>query len=433
MSNARFYEYFYLQQTESSSSGSGRMERIRPERTPRQKVQSVWRNVRWAESFPDEALTMESGELTPNFALRKIVLLFETKKFDECATLIRRLNCVTFGNILQEVPMEVLLDSMPFSLSILEALYVKLSETTLETFPKEQLHMDLMVKRMVACFARMSQSGNRSEKNCNSYYPSCRNILRVVTFVEPNIKQQLKQKKKALDRCLKHMGQHGLVESSCGSLMNLHDALKQEFDKIVFQYRNALQKLDEMSLSAKHPTSSSVTSGKAPTEVSHQRLMQLTRSDVQVRIIKNRTLFNIVEPAVTNQCLKKLFHILEKRIEYDKVALFHDTELRKHCDNISDEAYMSVVMKQFSQGYSIVLQLLKEVSEFDEMTSEDDVGMVSSDEDIMTPITRMDRSRTFNGFTHVIPHKSNGEYNITGKYYMIIIIHMHNIFNYFAL
>lgn len=395
-------------ETESSSSGSGRMERIRPERTPRQKVQSVWRNVRWAESFPDESLSMESAELTPNFALRRIVLLFETKKYDECATLIRRLNCVTFGNILQEVPMEVLLDSMPFSLSILEALYVKLSETTLETFPKDQLHMDLLVKRMVACFARMSQSGNRAEKNCNSYYPSCRNILRVVSFVDPNIKQQLKQKKKALDRCLKHMGQHGLVESSCGSLMNLHDSLKQELDKIVFQYRNALQKLDEMSLSAKHPTSSSVTSGKAPTEVSHQRLMQMTRSDVQVRIIKNRTLFNIVEPAVTNQCLKKLFHILEKRIEYDKVALFHDTELRKYCDNISDDAYMSVVMKQFSQGYSIVLQLLREVSELDEATSEDDGGMVSSDDDIMTPITRMDRSRTFNGFTHVLPHKANG-------------------------
>ncbi|XP_062584720.1 uncharacterized protein LOC134246375 isoform X2 [Saccostrea cucullata] len=395
--------------TESSSSGSGRMERIRPEKTPRQRVQSVWRNVRWAESFPDESLSMESSELTPNFALRRIVLLFETKKFDECATLIRRLNCVTFGNILQEVPMEVLLDSMPFSLSILEALYVKLYETTLETYPKEHLHMDLLVKRMVACFARMSQSGNRAEKNCNSFYPSCRNILRVVSYVEPNVKQQLKQKKKALDRCLKHMGQHGLVESSCGSLMNLHDALKMELDKIVFQYRNALQKLDELSLSAKHPTSSSVTSGKAPTEVSHQRLVQMTRADVQSRIIKNKTLFNIVEPAVTNQCLKKLFHILEKRIEYDKIALFHDTELRKHCDNISEEAYLSVIMKQFSQGYSIVLQLLKEVSEIDEVTSEDDdVGMISSDEDIMTPITRMDRSRTFNGFTHILPHKANG-------------------------
>ncbi|XP_048746568.1 uncharacterized protein LOC125659071 isoform X1 [Ostrea edulis] len=395
--------------TESSSSGSGRMERIRPEKTPRQKVQSVWRNVRWAETFPDESLTMESVELTPNFALRKIVLLFETKKYDECATLIRRLNCVTFGNILQEVPMEVLLDSMPFSLSILEALYVKLFETTLETFPKENLHMDLLIRKMVACFARMSQSGNRAEKNCNSYYPSCRNILRVVSYVDPNVKQHLKQKKKALERCLKHMGQHGLVESSCGSLMNLHDALKLEFDKIVFQYRNALQKLDELSLSAKHPTSSSVTSGKAPSGVSHQRLMQITRADVQSRIIKNKTLFNIVEPAVTNQCLKKLFHILEKRIEYDKLALFHDTELRKHCDNISDEAYMSVVMKQFCQGYSIVLQLLKEVSELDEVTSEDDdAGMISSDEDIMTPITRMDRSKTFNGFTHVLPHKTNG-------------------------
>jgi hypothetical protein len=43
-----------------------------------------------------------------NFALRKIALLFETKKYDECATLIRRMNSVTLGNILTEVPLEVL-------------------------------------------------------------------------------------------------------------------------------------------------------------------------------------------------------------------------------------------------------------------------------------------------------------------------------------
>ena len=112
-------------------------ERIRPEKTPRQRVQKIWRNVRWAQSFPEESFSMETTEITPNFALRKIALLFETKKYDECATLIRRMNSVTLGNILTEVPLEVLYDSMPHSLSILEALYVKLYDKTDEEFPKE--------------------------------------------------------------------------------------------------------------------------------------------------------------------------------------------------------------------------------------------------------------------------------------------------------
>ncbi|KAK3094616.1 hypothetical protein FSP39_004077 [Pinctada imbricata] len=397
-------------ETESSSSGSGRMERIRPEKVPRQRVQKIWRNVRWAQSFPDETETMESGDLTPNFALRKIALLFETKKYDECATLIRRLNCVTLNNILTEVPIDVLLDTMPMSLGVLESIYVKIYDTNPDPFPKEQLCMDMLLKRMVACFAKLSQPGNRMEKNCNKYYPSCRNILRIILLVEPNVRSIIKEKKKALDKCLKHLGQHGLVDTSGGSLMNLHDALKLEFEKTVSQYRSALQKLDEMSLSTKHPHSSSVTFGKAPTEASHQRLMQMARAEVQSRIIKNKTLYNIVEPALTNQYLKKLIHVLEKRIDFDKVALFHDTELRKFSsDDVSDDAYLSVVLRQFSQGYTIVLQLLKEVTDHEEGPSEDeDGGLVSSDEDITSPLTNTERLKSFTGLNGIVSYKGNG-------------------------
>jgi len=372
------------------------MERIRPEKTPRQRVQKIWRNVRWANSFPDEAISMESNDLTPNFALRKIALLFETKKYEECATLIRRMNCVTLGNILTEVPLEVLYDSMPYSLSILEALYVKLYDTSYDSFPKEQLCLDQLLKRIVACFAKLSYS-SKTDKNSIYYYPSCRNILRVVLAVEPKVKQQMKQKKKALDKCLKHLGQHGLVDCSNGHLMNLHDALKLEFDKIVTQYRSALQKLDELSLSSKHPMSSSVSFGKAPSEASHQRLMQLTREDVQSRIIKNKTVYNIVEPAITNQCLRRLIQILEKRIEYDKFALFHDTELRKFCEGLPEQTYMSMNLKDFTQGYSIVIQLMKEVVEEDDGLSEDEDGTLSTDEELLSPLTHMERVKTFPG------------------------------------
>ncbi|CAG2227314.1 unnamed protein product [Mytilus edulis] len=390
--------------SETESSGSGRMaERIRPEKTPRQRVQKIWRNVRWAQSFPEETLAMESTEITPNFALRKIALLFETKKYDECATLIRRMNSVTLGNILAEVPLEVLYDSMPHSLSILEALYVKLFDKIDEEFPKEHIRTDLLVKRMVTCFAILAKS---TDKNSNVYYPFCRNILRVVSSVEPGLRHQLRQKKKALDKCLKHLGQHGLVDSSGGSLMNLHDSLKLEIEKVENQYKTALQKLDELSLSAKHPMSSSITFGKAPTLVSHQRLMQLSRDEVESRLIKNRTVYNIIEPAITNQYLKKLIHILEKRIEYDKISMFHENELRKSCENLPEDAFMSTTLQHFSQGYAVIIRLLKEVAEEEEAPTEDEAP--SSDEDIVSPVTHMDRMKTISNFNGLFTLKTNG-------------------------
>ncbi|XP_045190612.2 uncharacterized protein LOC123547512 isoform X2 [Mercenaria mercenaria] len=393
-----------------NSLGS-KMDRIKPEKVPRQPVHKIWRNVRWAESFVDDSLTIDAADITDTFALRKVALLFETKKYNECASLIRRLNCVTLSSILHEVPLDVLHDSLPQSLNILEALYVKLYETTENPadFPKEELQIDQFLQKLVALFARQSGLNNKHEKNSNSVYPSCRSILRVITWVEPNIRRFVRMRKLELDKCLRHLGRHGLVESSESTLMNLHDAFKIEVEKVVHQYRAALQKLEELNLSAKHPTGSSVIWGPAPSSSSHHRLMQIRRDDVQERIIKNRTLFNLVEPAISNQYLKKFIHVLEKRIEYDKIVLFHDTELRKisKTDN-TEQQFLSVSLKEFSQGYGVVLQLLKEVIDEDALTEEEEEDVfVSSDEDTVSPVMYKERLRSVSGINGFLSNKTS--------------------------
>ncbi|XP_052773036.1 uncharacterized protein LOC128211927 isoform X2 [Mya arenaria] len=386
------------------------MDRIKPEKLPRQRVQKLWRNVRWAETFPDDSLTVDEKDITPNYALRKVALLFENKKFRECASLIRRLNCVTLSSILHEVPIEVLHDSLPQSLNVLEALYGKLYETSdsPEEFPKDDLQIEHFLLKLVGLFAQQSSLNNKHEKNSNSVYPSCRSILRIISWVDPNTRRNIRSKKRELDKCLRHLGRHGLVESSEGSLMNLHDAFKIEFEKVVYQYRCALHKLEELNLSSKHPTGSSVIWGPAPSSSSHHRLMQITRDDVQERIIKNRTLYNLSEPAILNQYLKKFIHALEKRIEYDKVILFHDTELKKISRSDDEEQkFLSVSLKEFSMGYSVVLQLLKEVAEEDAQTDDGDDVFASSDEDTISPLMHKDRVRSLSSTSSLLSNKSS--------------------------
>ncbi|KAL3863113.1 hypothetical protein ACJMK2_004887 [Sinanodonta woodiana] len=394
------------------------MDRIKPEKLPRQRVQKLWRNVRWAESFPHESLSVELAEVPPSFTLRKVAQLFETKKYGECATLIRRLNCVALDAILHEVPVDVLLDSLPHSLVILESLYVKLYEETDApgNFPREELKMDEFLRKLVAFFAKDSTTEDSNDKTSNSIYPCCRNILRVVFWIEPSIQKHIRQRKQALDKCVSRLGRHGLVTSSSGKLMNLHDSLKVEFEKVVGQYKSALQTLAELDLTTKHPTSSSVTFGPAPTTASHQRLMQVTRTDIQSRIIKNRTVFNIVEPAVMSQCLKKLVHILEKRIEYDKMTLFNETELRKMCSEIDDDMYISVTFKQFSTGYAMLLKLLREVADECEglMEEEEEVNeLSSSDEEAASSLLHVDaRFKALASLNGLLPYRTAGMYVI---------------------
>ena len=62
---------------------------------------------------------------------------------------------------------------------------------------------------------------------------------------------------------------------------------------------------------------------------SHQRQLSLKASEIQERLIKNKTLLNVVEPTLENHSLEVLLGILQRRIELDKEVLFQFTQLKK--------------------------------------------------------------------------------------------------------
>jgi len=84
----------------------------------------------------------------------------------------------------------------------------------------------------------------------------------------------LQQRSKVLDKAVEGMGQHGLVGTTDESLLPLHDALKVEFRRVVDTYKEALQKLEDLSLAAKN-NPKSVAHGPAPISASHQRQLSL--------------------------------------------------------------------------------------------------------------------------------------------------------------
>ncbi|XP_076439683.1 uncharacterized protein LOC143279514 isoform X2 [Babylonia areolata] len=416
---------------------------------------------------------MNAVDLTPTFALRKLAVLFDGGKVAECAALVRRLSAITLESILGQLPVDILHDSLPSSLPVLEAIYVKVAQNSPGQLPTDKLRTDQLIQRLVALFAKhppfqrppplgqalsgpaalphhphhphphhaSSQSGPSvvawgEEKNCNLHVPCCRSILRVVMDAEPNFRRTVAQRKRTLDKCLQRMGKHGLVVVDGGKpLVSLHEALRAEFDRQVAQYRGALQKLEQLGLvpSGKHGGGNhhhhhhhgaeravSLTARPAPTEASHQRLLQVSRLDVQERVIKNKTVLNTVEPAANSPSLRRLLRTLRARVESDKLLLFHHTELRKMAAAASANAFsssssssslarlavvaessssstsgaaetkgsssetqqMATTLRQFSQGYAALLRLAREVAEAqgEDVDDEDDEDAPLSDD-----------------------------------------------------
>lgn len=118
------------------------------------------------------------------------------------------------------------------------------------------------------------------------------------------------------------LGCHGLTADASG-LTHLHVALKTELQRHVDAYKNALHRLDEVS-----------TNCKSPTDASHHRLLSLHYSDVQQRLIDNKTLLTLIDKPALQQ-LRPLVETLAARVQSDKEALFCVSQLKRFCNMFS--------------------------------------------------------------------------------------------------
>lgn len=211
-----------------------------------------------------------------------------------------------------------------------------------------------------------------------------------ILTIQPPISKQLAARKRAIDNAIDAMGHHGLVSTGntltntngslsssassssssstasstsnatsgspvngCTSsldgnsvlMMSLHEALKLEFDFVIQQYKQAVQKLEEAMNSANAGNSGkqltpmkftlrNLSRLPAPSSASHQRQLSLRSDEIQLRLMRNKSLLNALEQYVLNQhSVQILMGILEQRINYDKETLFQVSIIWLICSN----------------------------------------------------------------------------------------------------
>lgn len=311
-------------------------QRFKPERQPRQGLQ--WRDSTWLQDPGVRSMTI--ADVSPRFAVKRILLLYENAQYREAANFVNRLSHGTFKAILSQLPIDLFVEAMPHSVSILEALYAKVflsSDCGIKVLRPESV-----LAGLVKTFA----GPGKPER----WMDSARKLVKVIVLSEPKLRKGLQARRRALDKAVEGLGQHGLVGTSDESMTHLHDALKVEFERLVETYKTALRKLEELSLATRK-------GGPAPVEASHQRQLCLRQADVQERLIKNKTLLNVVEPATEDRSLAILLAILQRRVECDKDALFQFTQLRKELKAEAEEVVAPLLIR-YSHACEKVNKLL---------------------------------------------------------------------------
>lgn len=363
----------------------GGMEKIRPERMARRPLPRIYPpGVDNYEALPplpavhangrmdsqNLATAMTIPDSSPRLALQRILMLYENGEHREAAAFMRRLSFQTFRQVLPHLPADIFIESMPHSLPILEALYAKLflgGNGGLDNSllgRANSLRPEAVVWQLVKFFAGQEAegvglAGQMRWEFCGPFISSCKRLLNVLLAGEPRAKRVLAERKKSLMKAIEGLGQHGMVGTSDEQLMSLHDALKLEFQKVQKSYHEALHKLETMSLvnsdansSNKTGTISAASGGKAPIAQSHQRQLSLKSIEIQERLIKNKTLLNLVEPTLENTSLEVLLGILQQRIELDKECLFQFTQVKKESHIPGDNTKSSVapILMRYQRG-----------------------------------------------------------------------------------
>ena len=174
--------------------------RVKHEKSNRQNVQKLtWRSSQWIRGFEEDIedhsenqlSSLTITEVSPSVAIRRILLLYENLQYKEAANFISRLNYSTFKSILQDLPVDEFVESIPHSLPILEALYAKVFLTHSNGLNMKALKPENVVMNMVKLFALHNTHPidnnvilpNFQEKFQGSLLNSCKKLLKVIQII----------------------------------------------------------------------------------------------------------------------------------------------------------------------------------------------------------------------------------------------------------
>ncbi|KAL0117603.1 hypothetical protein PUN28_010421 [Cardiocondyla obscurior] len=332
--------------------GINSCERIRPER-PRNTIQRLVWGPGTQFQVGHIGILEDEGS-NPRMALRRLLRLYEGRQYREAAGFLMKLPHYTLKASLPDIPVDLLIETLPHSLTLLEALYSRLME--LNVSDTKILRIEQVLWRIVHLIST-SQDHFRPRIWCK--------LLVSLNRLSPNTKNILLSRRRALERAVEGLGKHGLVPSAQNisensvtpNLVPLPVALKEELETRMEAYKLALHKIENFG---KHAGTNKADQGVQA--ASHQRQLSLKYSEIQQRLIDNQSLLNTLEKAGGLCRLENLLAELKHRVEQDKEALRQWTALRKSTSGPTNTKNPALAARllQFARGCALALQFMSE-------------------------------------------------------------------------
>jgi hypothetical protein len=146
---------------------------------------------------------MSVRNIDADSALNKLNDLFHLHRYENCVLFLNRVNHLTLKQIIGQLPIEMYLSRLPYTIEIFEAIYAKIFIIEADNFPTRLLMPEKIIDKMVAYFSLMSNGDSGMEPvDGAKMLDSFENVIRIVSYVQPNLYSRLLFFKYAIDRAL---------------------------------------------------------------------------------------------------------------------------------------------------------------------------------------------------------------------------------------
>lgn len=192
--------------------------------------------------------------------------LYEGRQYREAANFLTKLPRCTLASTLTDFPVDLVIETLPRSLSLLEALYSRLPELGLNNnnsnnnnreIQQDELSRLLRVEQLlwkVVHLISVCQDQQRIK--------IWTKLITYISHVYPNTRKLLVNRKKALDETIEGLGKHGPIPCQITSedkrsghqqdtkLLPLTAKFKDELETMIDAYKLALHKIDNFGKDA---------------------------------------------------------------------------------------------------------------------------------------------------------------------------------------
>lgn len=145
---------------------------------------------------------MSIRNMDADLASNKLNELFHLHRYDDCVLFLNRLSHFTVKIVISQISMEMFLSRLPYTIEIFEAIYAKIFIMDPDNFPTRILQPEKIIDKMVAYFSLLSDETKMEPIDGAKMLDSFENVIRIISYVQPNLYSRLLYFKYAIDKIL---------------------------------------------------------------------------------------------------------------------------------------------------------------------------------------------------------------------------------------